>query len=94
MVKCLDRKTIIISLIQHFEADFLWNFSHPQNPKFRNNPENFHPCMNEKLANFGQHSTLQCINISYCILKGQVMNCGEMTVNDYQIGTKLRIDLL
>ena len=27
-------------LIQHFEADF-----QPQNPEFRNNPLNFHPCM-------------------------------------------------
>ena len=26
----------MISLIQHFEAD------QPQNPEFRNNPENFH----------------------------------------------------
>ena len=34
----------MVSLIQHFEADFLW--SQPQNPEFRNNPENFHPCMN------------------------------------------------
>ena len=32
----------MISLIQHFEADFLWK-SKPQNPEFRNNPENFHP---------------------------------------------------
>ena len=58
----------MISLIQHFEADFLWKvslkilnsgilklslmhiavsrvhcmISQPQNPEFRNNPENFH----------------------------------------------------
>ena len=33
----------IISLIQDFEADFLWIQS--QNPEFRINPENFHICM-------------------------------------------------
>ena len=33
----------MISLIQHFEADIL-SESQPQNPEFRNNPENFHPC--------------------------------------------------
>ena len=34
----------MIALIQHFQADFLWNTeSRPQNPEFRNNPENFHP---------------------------------------------------
>ena len=38
------REAIMVSLIQHFKADFLW--SQPQNPEFRNNPENFHPCMN------------------------------------------------
>ena len=32
----------MMSLIQHFEADFLWKVeSQPQNPEFRNNPENF-----------------------------------------------------
>ena len=31
----------MVSLIQHFEADLE---SQPQNSKFRNNPENFHPC--------------------------------------------------
>ena len=31
----------MVSLIQHFEADFVE--SQPQNPEFRNNPENFHP---------------------------------------------------
>ena len=39
---CLDnlksiREAIIIALIQHFK-------SQPQNPEFRINPENFHPC--------------------------------------------------
>ena len=39
----------MISLIQHFEADFLCKVSlttesQPQNPEFRNNSENFHPC--------------------------------------------------
>ena len=29
-------------LIQDFEADFLWKV---QTPEFRNNPENFHPCI-------------------------------------------------
>ena len=38
-------EAIVISLIQHFEADFLW--SQPQNPEFRINPENFHPCRKE-----------------------------------------------
>ena len=38
------------SLIQHFEADFLWIIlsveSQPQNPEFKNDPDNFHPmCM-------------------------------------------------
>ena len=26
--------------------------SHPQNPEFRNNPENFHPCVNETDCTF------------------------------------------
>ena len=29
----------MVSLIQHLEVE-----SQPQNPDFRNNPENFHPC--------------------------------------------------
>ena len=33
----------MISLIQHFEADFLRKVK-PHNPEFRNYPENFHPC--------------------------------------------------
>ena len=31
-------------LILYFEAVFLME-SKPQNPEFRNNPENFHPCV-------------------------------------------------
>ena len=38
----LIRESIILCLIQHFGAGFLW--SQPQNPEFRINPENFHPC--------------------------------------------------
>ena len=37
----------MISIIQYFEADFLWKVSlesQPQNPELWNNPENFHPC--------------------------------------------------
>ena len=34
----------MIFLIQHFGADFPQE-SQPQNHEFRNNPENFHPCM-------------------------------------------------
>ena len=30
---------------KHFEADFSVE-SQPQNPEFRNNPENFHQCIN------------------------------------------------
>ena len=26
--------------------------SQPQNPEFRNNPENFHPCKNQKLVHW------------------------------------------
>ena len=33
----------MISLIQDFKAVFFVE-SQPQNPEFRNNPENFHPC--------------------------------------------------
>ena len=25
--------------------------SHPQNPEFRNNPENFHPCESDEVPN-------------------------------------------
>ena len=32
----------MVSLIQHFEADFLTE-SQPQNPEYRINPANFHP---------------------------------------------------
>ena len=32
------KEAIMVSLIQHFEADF-------QNPEFRNNPENFYLCL-------------------------------------------------
>ena len=39
----LDRlKIIIICFIQYFE-DFME--SQPQNPEFKNNPDNFHPCI-------------------------------------------------
>ena len=37
-----SRDAIKICLVQHFEADFLWK-SQPQNPEFRDNPDNFHP---------------------------------------------------
>ena len=37
------REATIISLIQHFEADFHFE-SQPKNTEFRINPENFHPC--------------------------------------------------
>ena len=40
----LIREAIIISLIQHFEADFLWKVNR-KNPEFRIDPENFHPCI-------------------------------------------------
>ena len=30
--------------------------SQPQNPEFRNHPENFHPCIYAQLANFRQES--------------------------------------
>ena len=51
MVKCvkiilkLIIEAIIISLIQHFEE------SQPQNPEFRIDPENFHPCNFKILTN-------------------------------------------
>ena len=45
----LNQKTIITCRIQHFEADFLWN---PENPEFRKNPENFHPCVCDVLLCF------------------------------------------
>ena len=39
-------EAILIILIQHFEVDFLWKIeSQPQNPEFRINPENLHPCL-------------------------------------------------
>ena len=38
-----------MSLIQHFEADF--PKSQPQNPEFRNNPENFHLFKSKKPLN-------------------------------------------
>ena len=38
-LKEITRQAIINILIQHFEADFK-----PQNPEFRINHENFHPC--------------------------------------------------
>ena len=31
--------------------------SQPQNPEFRNNPENFHPCLNEAIQ-INTHNTL------------------------------------
>ena len=36
--------------------------SQPQNPEFRNNPENFHPCL-KKLKDFNvfPQSNLQCL---------------------------------
>ena len=37
----LNQKSYYYLRIQYFEADFL---NQPQNPEFRNNPENFHPC--------------------------------------------------
>ena len=37
----------MVSLIQHFDADF-----RPQNPEFNNNPENFHPCILYHLNEF------------------------------------------
>ena len=37
---------MIISLIQDFEADFLSVKSQPQNPEFKNKPENFNPRVN------------------------------------------------
>ena len=41
----------MISLIQHFEADFPQ--SQPQNPEFRDNPENVNPC--RQVANTGEY---------------------------------------
>ena len=49
------QEAIMLSLIQHFEADFLWK--NPQNPEFRNNPENFHPC---KCLVIKSHQGLYC----------------------------------
>ena len=55
MVNCpkdelkINSEAIKICLIQHFEADFLYCSveSQPQNPEFKNNPENFHHCLHQ-----------------------------------------------
>ena len=47
--------------------------SHPQNPEFRNNPENFHPC-NCKISAGSSLSSVKMIN-SLPLLPG---NCGEV----------------
>ena len=44
----------MISLIQDFEADFLWK-SQPQNPEFKNNPENFRQRISVKLFESALH---------------------------------------
>ena len=42
--KQLENSKLVVCLIQYFEADLISMESQPQNPEFRNNPENFHPC--------------------------------------------------
>ena len=69
----------MVSLIQHFEADFLWKAS---NPEFRNNPENFHPCISSKARglNFGLSLHLHPFQGSYSMGKIQGLLKASPTV--------------
>ena len=67
MINCVQmwkliKEAIIISFIQHFEAE-----SQPQNPEFRINPENFHPCGNDaNVETLFAQNTMQLICLGIC----------------------------
>ena len=49
-----SREAIIICIIQHFE---------PQNPEFRNNPENFQPCKWSMVLRWTENEAESCNNL-------------------------------
>ena len=52
--------------------------SQPQNPEFRKNPENFHPCnMNGPRNNLIREL---CYKKNYCVKKGIIGKCHLMVI--------------
>ena len=77
--------------IPNFEDAFLWKVSLTQNPGFRNNPENFHPCMYENYLLIMNNPRSSLKGMVWAKSNGIIKKVGYIYLSHFQRGTIFRI---